>query len=208
MFTGLVESIGEVIERQPQEAGVRLTLTDELVAADCHIGDSVCVNGCCLTVVECGSHRFSVEAGLETLARTNLEALSLGDHVNLEGSLCLGGRLGGHFVTGHIDCRGHVSRRENQGDWSDLWVKIPLPWIRHLAPKGSVAVDGVSLTVVEVVGQEFSVALIPHTLKNTTLGQHQPGDSVNIETDILAKYVERALSAAAAPPHDRPLSRS
>ena len=195
MFTGLVESVGVVVELQQQRAGVLLTVRGSDVFAEAQIGDSISINGCCLTVVAINETRDSAsfEAGAETLARTNLGTLEAGARVNLERSLKVGDRMGGHFVTGHIDCVGSLRSREDDGDWSTLWFSIPAPWIRHLASKGSIAIDGVSLTLVDVTDDAFSVALIPHTLENTILGDKRLGDPVNLETDVLAKYVEQSL---------------
>lgn len=195
MFTGLVEAVGEIVALESQDAGVLLTVRCIDVLADVVIGDSVSINGCCLTVVATNDvhDSASFEAGTETLSRTNLGALGSGDPVNLERSLRVGDRMGGHFVTGHIDCVGSLRSREDDGEWSTLWFSVPAPWIRHLASKGSIAIDGVSLTLVEITDEAFSVALIPHTLENTILGDKQPGDLVNLETDVLAKYVEQSL---------------
>ena len=159
------------------------------------LGDSIAVNGCCLTVVEFSrsAQTCSFDAGSETLSRTNLGRLKSGSPVNLERSLKLGDRLGGHLVTGHIDGQGTLQKHVTEGEWAFLWFEVPRALARQLASKGSIAVDGVSLTLVEVTENQFSVALIPHTLQVTTLGQLQLGDTVNIETDLLAKYVERQL---------------
>jgi riboflavin synthase len=136
---------------------------------------------------------LTFEAGEETLSRTNLGQLRVGDSVNLERSLKLGDRLGGHLVSGHIDVVGWLESRTDDGQWSTVWFRVPRPWSRHMASKGSIAVDGVSLTLVDVEADRFSVALIPHTLDNTTLGKLDAGGRVNLETDLLAKYVERQL---------------
>jgi riboflavin synthase len=157
------------------------------------VGDSIAINGCCLTVVGVEHGQLSFDAGPETLQRTNLGELLPGSPVNLEPSLHLGASLGGHLVTGHIDGVGTVARRIDDADWSTLWFGAPESLMRQMASKGSVAVDGVSLTLVDVEADQFSVALIPHTLKVTTLGTRSPGDRVNLETDVLAKYVERQL---------------
>ena len=199
MFTGLVQSLAEVVALSPEGPGVRLTVRDAAIAAGATIGDSVCVNGCCLTVVEIDGDTLSFEAGAETLSRTNLGKLAAGDHVNLEPSLKAGDQLGGHYVTGHIDCLGVVHAIENDGEWSNFSFLVPRGQGCQMASKGSVAVDGVSLTLVDVEDVDndhtrFSVALIPHTLSVTTLGSREVGDSVNIETDVLAKYVQRQLS--------------
>ncbi len=193
VFTGLVEKMGALVELIDEPPGKRLVIEAGAVAAGAAIGDSVALNGCCLTVVGCSQSRLEFEAGRETLSRTNLGELVAGDPINLERSLRIGDRLGGHFVTGHIDTVGRVLRREDEGEWSTIWFELDRAWMHHLAPKGSVAVDGVSLTVVDVEDAAFSVALIPHTLEVTTLGCRRIGDQVNLETDLLAKYVQRQL---------------
>ena len=193
MFTGLVESLGTVDDVLPQGPGVRLLVRAGAVASDVAIGDSIAINGCCLTVVSRDGDLLAFEAGSETLGRTNLGGLNKGSGINLERSLKAGDRLGGHFVTGHIDAVGSLDQRRDEGPWSFLWFRVPPALTRQMASKGSVAVDGVSLTLVDVESERFSVALIPHTLSITTLGSLKPGDAVNIETDLLAKYVERQL---------------
>ena len=195
MFTGLVEARGSVVELidEPPARRLEVEVGSEWVV-DSAIGDSVAINGCCLTVVSIGSSTLSFEAGAETLARTNLGDLSGGDPVNLERPLAAGGRLGGHFVQGHIDGTAEVMEVTRDGDWVTMWFQVPGSLAMGLVPKGSVAVDGVSLTVVEVVSDRFSVALIPHTLEVTTLGIRQAGSRVNIETDILAKYVQKLVA--------------
>jgi riboflavin synthase len=194
MFTGLVETMGEVVAFSPEGPGARLTIQSPLIADGLRHGDSVAVNGCCLTVVATADDTFQFEAGSETLKRTNLGKLARGHKVNLERSLQAGDRLGGHFVTGHIDGLGIVRKRIQEGPWWFYHFETPAPLIYHLASKGSIAVDGVSLTVVDVDAASFSVALIPHTLSVTTLGARHEGETVNLETDILAKYVERQLA--------------
>ena len=195
MFTGLVEARGSVVELidEPPARRLEVEVGSEWVV-DSAIGDSVAINGCCLTVVSIGASTLSFEAGAETLARTNLGDLSGGDPVNLERPLAAGGRLGGHFVQGHIDGTAEVMEVTRDGDWVTMWFQVPGSLAMGLVPKGSVAVDGVSLTVVEVVSDRFSVALIPHTLEVTTLGIRQAGSRVNIETDILAKYVQKLVA--------------
>lgn len=160
------------------------------------IGDSIAINGCCLTVIEVADERLSFEAGPETLARTNLGRLKAGAAVNLERSVKVGQRLGGHFVTGHIDGLGRLVERIDQAEWSTFWFAAPPALMRQMASKGSIAIDGVSLTLVDVADERFSVALIPHTLRVTRLGRLAAGDEVNLETDVLAKYVERQLGFA------------
>ena len=194
MFTGLVEAMGEVVAIQARPPGVRLVVRQTEIAGDSAIGDSISVNGCCLTVVELSDDDFSFDAGEETLSRTNLGRLAASSRVNLERSLQLGDRLGGHLVTGHIDAVGRLDERHDDDDWSKFWFRVPGQLTRQMASKGSVAVDGISLTLVDVEDERFSVALIPHTLQVTTLGKLQIGGEVNIETDLLAKYVERQLA--------------
>lgn len=196
MFTGLVQQLAEVAKIVPEPGGVRLVIRAPGLAAQAEIGASIATNGCCLTVVAIDGDCLSFQAGEETLSRTNLGQLAAGDRVNLEGSLQLGDELGGHLVTGHIDGLGTVDERDDNAEWATFWFRVPRDLTRQMASKGSVAVDGVSLTLVDVEDERFSVALIPHTLGVTTLGSRQVGDSVNIETDVLAKYVERQLSRA------------
>ena len=180
---------------EPQGAARRLVISHPETARAARRGDSIAINGCCLTVVEKTAESLAFEAGPETLARTNLGALSPGDQVNLERSLTASSQLGGHFVLGHIDATGSVSRSEFDGEWVTKWFQVPLQIAAQLVPKGSVAVDGVSMTVVDVETDQFSVALIPYTLEHTTLGFRNVGDTVNLETDILGKYVAKFLEA-------------
>jgi len=195
MFTGLVEALATIVELQPEPPGVRLTIEVPPSIEGVKIGDSIALNGCCLTVVAANANRLSFQAGEETLRRTNLGRLKSGDTLNVERSLCFGDRLGGHFVTGHIDGLGTLASRTDEGDWSTFWFRAPPELTRQMASKGSIAVDCVSLTLVDVESDRFSVALIPHTLAVTTLGSLKPGDTVNLETDVLAKYVQRQLNA-------------
>ncbi|HQU42497.1 MAG TPA: riboflavin synthase [Pirellulales bacterium] len=194
MFTGLIQSLGTIIEVISQPPGKRLVLRPDVPIGRVHVGDSVAVNGCCLTVVETVGDAWAFEAGPETLSRTNLGELIAGSVVNLERSLAVGDLLGGHFVTGHIDGVGTVARRHDDRDWTTMWFRCPPNLAFQMASKGSIAVDGVSLTLVDVEPEQFSVALIPHTLRITTLGRRQPGDRVNLETDLLAKYVQSPRS--------------
>ncbi len=194
MFTGLVASLAAVRDVLPEGSGVRLVVRDEATAARSRLGDSIAINGCCLTVVGIDGADMSFEAGPETLRRTNLGRLQPGHRVNLELSLRAGDALGGHLVTGHIDAVGRLERRSDDGPWCTMWFTVPDGLTRQMATKGSVAIDGVSLTLVDVETNGFSVALIPHTLQLTTLGKLRPGDEVNLETDVLAKYVERQLN--------------
>lgn len=194
MFTGLVEALGRIEHVEEQVAGRDLTITWPALDEPLSVGESVAVNGCCLTLVGIDGPRFTVQAGPETLARTNLGEQSAGDLVNLERALRATDRLGGHFVQGHIDTTAVLQARRDEGDWAFLAFGIDPAWTSLMVPKGSVAVDGVSLTLVEVSDNRFAVMLIPHTLAVTTLGLKQPGDRVNIETDLLAKHVQRLLA--------------
>jgi riboflavin synthase len=193
MFTGLVETLGTVERLDAEGEGRLLTVREGSVAPELTVGESVAVNGACLTVVARDGESFAFQVGPETLSRTNLGELKAGDRVNLERSLRVGDRLGGHMVQGHIDGLGRVASREVQGEWEVVWFACPPELAAQMVGKGSVAVDGVSLTLVDVTADGFSVALIPHTLACTTLGFKRPGDAVNLETDILAKYVAKCL---------------
>lgn len=195
MFTGLVEEKGNVVSIVPTNNGtaVEVTVSANVVQSDAAIGDSIAINGCCLTVIKIDGNHLSFEAGSETLSRTNLGKLQEGSPVNLERALAAGQRMGGHYVSGHIDALATVDQRNEDGQWAEFWFKLPPEWTRQMANKGSVAVDGISLTLVDVQSDRFSVALIPHTLEATTLGQRNVGDTVNVETDLLAKYVQQQL---------------
>jgi riboflavin synthase len=197
MFTGLVEAQGEVTTVAPQPVGVRIGIAAPF-AGEVAIGDSVALNGCCLTVVAKTEKSLEFEAGPETLRCTNLGELAPGARLNLERALPAAGRLGGHLVQGHVDGVAVVAAREKQGEWETIRFAAP-ELTPLLAPKGSVAVDGVSLTVAGVDDEQFSVALIPHTLAVTTLGARAVGDRVNVETDILGKYVWKFLQPILQP---------
>jgi riboflavin synthase len=197
MFTGLIEGLGVVRSLLPEGPGVRLIVApgSSMNVSGTRIGDSVAINGCCLTVIATENETWSFLAGAETLSRTNLGELQPNDFVNLERSLPAAGRLGGHFVQGHVDGIGHVERIDQDGDWMTMWFRVPAVLTRQMVSKGSIAVDGVSLTLVDVNSERFSVALIPHSLEVTTLGRRKVGDPVNIETDIIGKYVEKLVGA-------------
>lgn len=195
MFSGIIESLGVVSDIIMEPPGCRLVIKEPRIAAATNIADSISVNGCCLTVIDKTDRTFTFQAGPETLARTNLGLLVKGSRVNLERALQLNDRLGGHFVSGHIDGLAELVRIDDHGDWQDNYFSVPKELSAQMASKGSVAVDGVSLTLVRCDQELFSVALIPFTLKLTTLGSRKTGDKVNIETDILAKYVQRLLDA-------------
>jgi riboflavin synthase len=193
MFTGLVEALGTVRAMEPDGAGRHLLISEPGLAPQLVIGESVAINGTCLTVTACTGDAFRFQVGPETLHCTNLGELVPGERVNLERAVAAGDRLGGHIVQGHVDGLGRIVRRERQGEWEMVWIECPAELSRQMVPKGSVAVDGVSLTLVDVTKTGFSVALIPHTLQATTLGFKQPPASVNLETDLLAKYVCKCL---------------
>jgi riboflavin synthase len=195
MFSGIVEALGRVAAVVSEPPGCRLVIEEASIAETGKVADSVSVNGCCLTIVEKQDRTFTFQAGPETLARTNLGQLATNSPVNLERALALGDRLGGHFVSGHIDGQAELARIDNHGDWQDYYFSVPQDIAAQMASKGSVAVDGVSLTLVRCDRDMFSVALIPYTLRVTTLGRRTIGDKVNIETDILAKYVQRLFEA-------------
>jgi riboflavin synthase len=191
--------MGTVRSGLPDGDGTLLWIADVLVAQELPLGASVAVNGVCLTVVAREGDAFAFQAGPETLRRTNLGELQAGGRVNLERSLCVGDRLGGHIVQGHVDGLGTIDRRERQGEWEVVWFRCAPELARYMVPKGSIAVDGVSLTLVNVSADGFSVALIPHTLAATTLGHKQPPATVNLEVDLFAKYVFRYLEQQANP---------
>ncbi len=191
MFSGIIEALGTVAEVRQEPPGCRLIVRQRQIAAETRVADSISVNGCCLTVIDSDAETFAFQAGPETLARTNLGELKPGSRVNLERALAVGDRLGGHFVSGHIDGTGRLLSRDDCGDWSTFWFSVPRELAVQMASKGSIAVDGISLTIVGCEPDRFSVALIPYTLAVTTLGPMRIGDRVNLETDILAKYVQR-----------------
>ena len=195
MFSGIVEALGTVAELREEPPGCRLILREPNNAAETKVADSISVNGCCLTVVETDEEMMHFQAGPETLSRTNLGDLQTGSPVNLERALAVADRLGGHFVSGHIDGTGELLEREDFGEWSNFWFSVPRQLAVQMASKGSIAVDGVSLTIVDSEPDRFSVALIPYTLAVTTLGPLKVGGKVNLETDLLAKYVQRLAEA-------------
>jgi riboflavin synthase len=195
MFTGLVEALGTVRLVQVDGSGTLLAIAEPALATESNIGDSIAVNGACLTVVAKDHETFSFQAGPETLQRTNLGELLPGDRVNLERSLRLGDRLGGHLVQGHVDGLGRIAERHKQGEWELIWFTCAPDLAVQMVSKGSVAVDGVSLTLVDVAADRFSIALIPHTLERTTLGFKAVGAAVNLETDLFAKYVWKCLQS-------------
>ncbi len=193
MFTGLVETLGTVRQLQSEGEGRRLIIAEQRLAGELAMGESVAVNGVCLTVIALADDTFSFQVGPETLRCTDLGELSAGARVNLERALQVGERLGGHIVQGHVDGLGRLVSRQQQGDYEMVWFSCPENLAAQMVPKGSVAVDGISLTVVDVGKDGFSVALIPHTLDITTLGFKQPPATVNLETDLFGKYIWKYL---------------
>jgi riboflavin synthase len=191
MFTGIVEELGTVESITDQGDAVRLTVRGPLITTDAKLGDSIAVNGCCLTVAERDGETFTADVMHETLAKTSLGAFEVGTRVNLERAVTPATRLGGHIVQGHVDGTGTVRSRTPSEHWEVVEIALPDELDRYLVPKGSITVDGISLTVVEAVDGWFSVSLIPETLARTTLGFKQPGDAVNLEVDVIAKYVEK-----------------
>ncbi|MEV0536660.1 riboflavin synthase [Kitasatospora sp. NPDC050463] len=212
MFTGIIEELGEVVSIEEIGDSSRIRLRGPVVCQDAHHGDSIAVNGVCLTVVDspeqlaAGVGEFSADVMAETLHRSSLGELAPGSRVNLERAMALGARLGGHLVQGHVDATGallgrEAGERDADGNlrWEVLRFSLPATISRYLVEKGSITVDGVSLTVVEAARDSFTVSLIPATLALTTLGTKAVGESVNLEVDVLAKYVERLLDSRALP---------
>ena len=193
MFTGIVRERGRIAARDGGADLVRLVVEAPQTAAGVGVGDSVSINGCCLTVTSVADGRMSFDAVPETLWRTSLGALEAGAEVNLEPGLRAGEPLGGHYVQGHVDAVGRVRSVELEGDGSRMWIDAPADVLRYCVEKGSISVDGVSLTIAALDDRGFAVALVPHTLAATTLGERAAGDSVNLEADVLAKYVERLV---------------
>jgi riboflavin synthase len=204
MFTGIVEELGTVAAVEDQGDARRLTVRARIALDGTSRGDSIAVNGCCLTVAEIseqgGGDTWSADVMQETLDMTSLAELAAGDVVNLERAMTADQRLGGHLVQGHVDGVGTVVRRRTSKHWEVVEVSLPAELARYVVPKGSICVDGVSLTVVNVRPGSFTVSLIPETLARTTLGTRQPGDRVNLETDVIARHVEKLITAYLPPP--------
>jgi riboflavin synthase len=196
MFTGIVEGTGTVaaLAAADDASGARLEVEAPFLAGDLRLGESVAVNGCCLTVAQATAAGFAADLVAETLRRTALGGLAAGDLVNLERPMALGARLGGHLVQGHVDGVARILDRTAAGDGQEVRIELPAELQRYVVEKGSVAVDGVSLTVAGVGPGWFAVALVPHTLEVTTLGRRRPGDPVQLEVDVVAKYVERLVA--------------
>lgn len=194
MFTGIIEELGAVAHIEPQGDAVRLTVHGPLVVADTQPGDSIAVDGCCLTVVTHDTTSFTADVMQETLDKTSLGDLAPGTPVNLERAVTAAKRLGGHIVQGHVDGTGMIVARTPSEHWEVVEVRLPDDLARYLVAKGSITVDGVSLTVVAAGETSFTVSLIPETLARTTLGSKKTGDRVNLEVDVIAKYVERLVA--------------
>ena len=201
MFTGIIEELGAVESVEELGDAVRLTVRGPLVVSDAALGDSIAVDGCCLTVAERREDAFTADVMCETLAKTSLGALRAGSPVNLERAVTAQQRLGGHIVQGHVDHIGRIRGRTPSEHWELVEISFPARLAPYLVDKGSVTVDGISLTVVSVDDERgsFTVSLIPETLSRTTLGLKKPGDAVNLEVDVIAKYVERVLALRTAP---------
>jgi riboflavin synthase len=196
MFTGIVEELGRVaaIQELPDNA-IRITIEGPTVLSDANLGDSICVNGVCLTVAEQNGDQFTADVMSETINRTTIGDLAAGSPVNLERPVTLSTRLGGHMVQGHVDAVATVSAREHSENWDVVTFTPPKELLKYVVEKGSITIDGTSLTVSAVTDSTFSVSLIPATLEKTTLGIRQIGDRVNLEVDVLAKYVEKLVGA-------------
>jgi riboflavin synthase len=197
MFTGIVEELGTVAAIEDQGDALRLTVRATTALEGTTLGDSISVNGCCLTVAAIGEGRdtWTADVMQETLDKTSLAGVAPGDQVNLERAVTADKRLGGHLVQGHVDGVGVVVRRKTSKHWEVVEISLPGALARYVVPKGSITVDGVSLTVVTVKPDSFTVSLIPETLARTTLGIRQPGDRVNLETDVIARHVEKLVTA-------------
>jgi riboflavin synthase len=195
MFTGIVEELGRVKAIEPQADALRLTIEGPLVVSDANRGDSIAVSGTCLTVVEHDANSFTADVMQETLNLTSLAGIKVGDSVNLERAMTAATRFGGHVVQGHVDGLGEIISRTPSENWELVQVRIPKQLMKYIVLKGSITIDGVSLTVNEVGDDFIGLSLIPETLKLTTLGSKQPGDKVNVEADVMAKHIERLLEA-------------
>jgi riboflavin synthase len=205
MFTGIVEEMGAVTSLDRTLAGTRMTILASTVMGDLKIGDSVSINGTCLTVVTKGEHGFVVEVSPETLSVTTMGQLTPGAPVNLERAMKLNERIGGHLVAGHVDGVGTIRSRHQEGNAIFFTIEAPSEILRYCVVKGSITVDGISLTINDVADHSFSVAIIPHTAKVTTLGLKQVNDTVNLESDLIGKYVERLLQERSQLPKTTPI---
>jgi riboflavin synthase len=204
MFTGIIEDVGVIQSLTPSGDDIRLSIkTNKLDMSDVNLGDSIANNGVCLTVVEYNAHGFSADVSHETIKRTGFASYQAGSRVNLEKALQANGRLGGHIVSGHVDGVGEVLSVAQVGRYVEIWVHAPDSLAKYLAEKGSITVDGVSLTVNQVKGAKFLLTLIPHSLQETIIGQYQKGTKVNLEVDVIARYLERLVLGDKAA-HEQP----
>jgi riboflavin synthase len=204
MFTGIIEDIGVIQSLTPSGDDIRLSIkTNKLDMSDVNLGDSIANNGVCLNVVEYNAHGFSADVSHETIKRTGFASYQAGSRVNLEKALQANGRLGGHIVSGHVDGVGEVLSLAQVGRYVEIWVHAPDSLAKYLAEKGSITVDGVSLTVNQVKGAKFLLTLIPHSLQETIIGQYQKGTKVNLEVDVIARYLERLVLGDKAA-HEQP----
>lgn len=194
MFSGIVEAIGAIRALKKDAKGARITIEAPGVLSGVRLGDSIALNGACITVVDFDDRKFEADLSVETLRRTNLGELVVGDRCNLERAMALGERLGGHLVSGHVDGVGRIKSRKNEGDSIWLTFEAPVEVMRYVVYKGSIAVDGISLTVAACDGETFSVSIIPHTSEQTTLTEKEDGAAVNLEADLIGKYVEKLLA--------------
>ena len=194
MFTGIVEELAQIKSIKPKSKGIRYVISSEVVVDDLKIGDSISVNGVCLTIDKRGKDSFCMDLVEETLNKSNLGELKVGDFVNLERAMKVSDRLGGHIVQGHVETLGVILEKQMQDEEAILSVGLDPEWMRFCIPKGSITLDGVSLTIARINGNIIEIALIPHTLENTTLGIKGKSETLNIETDIIGKYIDRLLS--------------
>ena len=195
MFTGIIEEVGQIQNIDDTDNGKRFSIKAEKIISDIHEGDSISVNGVCLTAFDIKSNLFNVDLVDETLDKTNLGGLLVGSRLNLERSLTLSSRIGGHILQGHVECVGTLIDKTIKGDSQLLKISISADRMRYCIPKGSIAIDGISLTIANINKNIISIAIIPHTIKNTNLESKNVGDLLNIETDILGKYIERLISS-------------
>jgi len=194
MFTGIVEELARIKTIEPKTQGIRYTISAQTVMDDLKIGDSISINGVCLTIVDKGKDSFCMDLIKETLNKSNLGELTVGDYINLERAMKVSDRFGGHIVQGHVETLGVILDKQIQGDGAVLSIGLDPEWMRYCIPKGSITLDGVSLTIAAINGNIVEIALIPYTLENTTLGIKGKSDTLNIETDIIGKYIDRLLT--------------
>ena len=194
MFTGIVEELAQIKTIEPKTQGIRYTIAAKIVMEDLKIGDSISINGVCLTIVDKEKDSFCMDLVEETLNKSNLGELTVGDYVNLERAMKVSDRFGGHIVQGHVETLGVILDKQMEDDEAVLSVGLDPEWMRYCIPKGSITLDGVSLTIAAINGNIVEIALIPYTLENTTLGIKEKSDTLNIETDIIGKYIDRLLT--------------